>query len=168
MRLRVPGPGRCPRQPCCTPSLLPPASRPPSQSVTRGLASRRARQQMERSLGEGSPRPPTCPGTPNWSRVGPCPPMPRDAHPCCEPAHHGLAVHPRHPPPPRLLSAPGPGLPVQPGGCRRHYPICPLTSSRPRGPGPLGGVQVGSEGLPASLKAHHWRPCPCSVGWYLV
>ena len=28
--------------------------------------------------------------------------------------------------------------------------------------------QAGSGGLRASLKAHHWRPCTHSVGWYLV
>ena len=76
MRLRVPGPGRCPRQPCCTPSLLPSASRPLSQSVTRGLASRWARQQMERSLGEGSPRPPHLPWHPE---LEPCRPVPTHA-----------------------------------------------------------------------------------------
>lgn len=53
---------------------------------------------------------------------------------------------------------------VDAGDITQHaHLLFPGCESRATGLG-----QAGSVGLWASLKAHHWRPCPRSVGWHLV
>ena len=94
----------------------------PEACLPEGLHSR-----CERSLGEARPRP---------LGTGAAQSHARPSH---ELAHHG----PGQPPPPTLLSAPGPGLPVQSGGYRRRHPTRPLTA-----PGPeVQGHQAGAGGV---------------------
>ena len=118
----------------------------PEACLPEGLHSR-----CERSLGEARPRP---------LGTGAAQSHARPSH---ELAHHG----PGQPPPPTLLSAPGPGLPVCQADAGDVTQYAHLLLQAPRSRATRLG-QAGSGGLRASLKAHHWRPCTCSVGWYLV